>query len=269
MTINLNSGGFIAGAMLGLMLLYLTRVEDIVSFIFNRIGISRMAATFISLAFGFWGIRFFGQGLLTMVSRNMVMKWFNKKRGLANAVLGIFSAFGFSMAPKIFNQIIEKLEWQGAWLLLAGIIGFGFVTFVLIFYRDNPKDSGCIPDGKRISNKKSKRPPSLPERDYSLSEARKTRAFWAFTLGMTLTALYISGLTFNVVSVFDSVGLCGLLLLGIWMDEIILMLEAATGDSYNEEDLHAVGERIWNLERVFNIKAGFSGKDDTLLQRST
>jgi aldehyde:ferredoxin oxidoreductase len=68
-------------------------------------------------------------------------------------------------------------------------------------------------------------------------------------------------------AVFDSAGLCGLLLLGIWMDEIILMLEAATGDSYNEEDLHAVGERIWNLERVFNIKAGFSGKDDTLPRR--
>ena len=45
------------------------------------------------------------------------------------------------------------------------------------------------------------------------------------------------------------------------------MLKAATGISYNEESLLTVGERIWNLERLFNIKAGFSGKDDTLPQR--
>ena len=28
-----------------------------------------------------------------------------------------------------------------------------------------------------------------------------------------------------------------------------------------------VGERIWNLERNFNLKAGFTAKDDTLPKR--
>ena len=215
---------FVAGGMLGLMLLYLTRVEGVVQYLNDRNGISPALATFLLLAFGFWGIRFFGQGLLTMVSRNMVMKWFNKRRGFANAVLGIFSAFGFSLAPKIFNQFIEKLEWQGAWLLLAMVVGLGFVVFVLIFYRDNPENCGCVADGKRISSKKIKRPPSLPDRDYSLAEARKTRAFWAFTFGMMLTALYISGLTFHVVSVFDSSGLSKEMALGIFVPTSIIAI---------------------------------------------
>lgn len=68
-------------------------------------------------------------------------------------------------------------------------------------------------------------------------------------------------------AIFDSVGLCRLLLLGIWIDEVIPMLDAATGIAYTEEALQAIGERIWNLERLFNIKAGFSGADDTLPQR--
>lgn len=68
-------------------------------------------------------------------------------------------------------------------------------------------------------------------------------------------------------AVCDSAGLCGLLLLGIWMDEIIPMLETATGILYHEESLLTVGERIWNLERLFNIRAGFSSADDTLPQR--
>ena len=27
------------------------------------------------------------------------------------------------------------------------------------------------------------------------------------------------------------------------------------------------GDRIWNLERLFNLKAGYTGKDDTLPKR--
>ena len=68
-------------------------------------------------------------------------------------------------------------------------------------------------------------------------------------------------------AVFDSAGLCRLLLLGVWIDDIIPMLETATGNSYREEDLLSLGERIWNLERLFNIEAGFSGTDDTLPRR--
>ena len=45
------------------------------------------------------------------------------------------------------------------------------------------------------------------------------------------------------------------------------MLETATGKSYHEEDLLSLGERVWNLERLFNIEAGFSGTDDTLPRR--
>lgn len=214
----------VAAATLGLMLLYLTRVDRAVGLLNRWNGIPVALATFVLLAIGFWGIRFFGQGLLTMVSRNMVMKWFNRKRGFANAFLGIFSAFGFSLAPKIFDQIIQRLDWRGAWLLLAIIVGAGFVVFVLIFYRDNPQESGCIPDGQRFSQSKSKRPPSLPDRDYSLQEARKTWAFWAFTFGLTLTALYISGLVFHVVSVFESGGFNKEMALGIFVPTSIIAI---------------------------------------------
>jgi len=198
---------FIAGVMLGLMLAYLTRVDRLVSALSGAEWISPALLTFILLAFGFWGIRFFGQGLLTMVSRNMVMKWFNRRRGLANAVLGIFSALGFSVAPKILDQVILKLEWRGAWIFLAIVVGIIFALFVLVVFRDNPQDCACEPDGSLGKVKSKRRPPSLPDHDFTLKEARRTIAFWAFTLALSLSALYISGLTFHVVSVFEVSGL--------------------------------------------------------------
>jgi MFS family permease len=223
---------FASGVMLGLMLIYLTRVDSIAKRLFDWNHVSPALTTFLLLAIGFWGIRFFGQGVLTMVSRNMVMKWFVKRRGLANAVLGIFSAFGFSLAPKVLNIFIEKLEWKGAWVLMAVIVGFIFAIFVLIFFRDNPKDSGCVADGKEGFEAKKKRPPSLPDHDYSLKEARKTLAFWAFTLGLAITALYVSGLTFHVLSVFETSGLSAKKALGIFIPTSLIAVVVQFAVSY-------------------------------------
>jgi aldehyde:ferredoxin oxidoreductase len=44
-------------------------------------------------------------------------------------------------------------------------------------------------------------------------------------------------------------------------------LRAVTGLTYSDDDLLKAGERIWNLERLFNLKAGFTKKDDTLPPR--
>jgi aldehyde:ferredoxin oxidoreductase len=45
------------------------------------------------------------------------------------------------------------------------------------------------------------------------------------------------------------------------------LLQAATGTRLTMEQFTATGERIWNLERLFNIGAGLSRKDDTLPER--
>ncbi len=45
------------------------------------------------------------------------------------------------------------------------------------------------------------------------------------------------------------------------------LLEAATGQKLTLDEFIAVGERIWNLERLFNVGAGFGRKDDTLPDR--
>jgi aldehyde:ferredoxin oxidoreductase len=45
-----------------------------------------------------------------------------------------------------------------------------------------------------------------------------------------------------------------------------LLLEAITGLHYTFEELIAVGERIYNIERLFNIREGVTRENDTLLE---
>ena len=71
----------------------------------------------------------------------------------------------------------------------------------------------------------------------------------------------------DATSTVDATGLCLFLTFGVGLDEILPQLSAATGVPYTLESLLQIGERIWNLERLWNERAGLTGKDDTLPKR--
>jgi len=47
------------------------------------------------------------------------------------------------------------------------------------------------------------------------------------------------------------------------------LLTAGLGRQISAEDLNKAGERIWNLNRIFNLKAGFGARDDMLSDKIT
>lgn len=67
----------------------------------------------------------------------------------------------------------------------------------------------------------------------------------------------------------DSCGMCNFMFfLSLNEDHMRTLIETATGiDMGGYEGFMKIGERIFNLERLFNFKAGLTGKDDTLPKR--
>ncbi|MGB9698435.1 MAG: aldehyde ferredoxin oxidoreductase C-terminal domain-containing protein [Thermodesulfobacteriota bacterium] len=55
----------------------------------------------------------------------------------------------------------------------------------------------------------------------------------------------------------------------IFPDRLWEYLNAATGAEYSMEELLKSGERIFNAERIFLVKAGFRKQDDSLPARLT
>jgi aldehyde:ferredoxin oxidoreductase len=66
---------------------------------------------------------------------------------------------------------------------------------------------------------------------------------------------------------FDSMILCRFSSFSVRKESFAEMLSAATGVDYSIDEYLKCGERIWNLERLFNVRAGLSRKDDTLPER--
>jgi aldehyde:ferredoxin oxidoreductase len=72
----------------------------------------------------------------------------------------------------------------------------------------------------------------------------------------------------DFTAVIDSSGMCLFTIFGMgYIRDYGPILRAITGIPYSDEELMKAGERIHNLERLFNLKAGFTNKDDTLPPR--
>ncbi|MER3417261.1 MAG: aldehyde ferredoxin oxidoreductase [Gemmataceae bacterium] len=72
----------------------------------------------------------------------------------------------------------------------------------------------------------------------------------------------------NRSTAHDSSGLCLFTLgTGAPLEDTVACTAAATGVPYTLADFVRAGERTWNLERLWNLRAGFSSRDDSLPDR--
>ncbi len=71
----------------------------------------------------------------------------------------------------------------------------------------------------------------------------------------------------DATAAFDSAGICIFTSFAWTLEDVAPQVDAACEGGWTAEKLLEVGERIWNLERQFNLAAGFTGKDDNLPKR--
>jgi aldehyde:ferredoxin oxidoreductase len=71
----------------------------------------------------------------------------------------------------------------------------------------------------------------------------------------------------DATAAVDSAGLCVFATFAWTLDDIAPQIDAACEGTWTAENLVELGERVWNMERDFNLKAGITAKDDTLPAR--
>ena len=166
------------------------------------------AVAWAGLALGFTSVRFWGQGMLTLVSRTMLAHWFERRRGLVAAVSGPLVSFGFAGAPLLLSLWIGRAGWRGAWFELACVVGLGMGLLGWLLFRDNPEECGLRMDGREEpSSSSSELPAPRAPRDFTRSEAIRTGAFWLLVLGIGNQAMVGTGITFHIVDMGAEVGL--------------------------------------------------------------
>ncbi|MDJ0738748.1 MAG: aldehyde ferredoxin oxidoreductase family protein [Gammaproteobacteria bacterium] len=71
----------------------------------------------------------------------------------------------------------------------------------------------------------------------------------------------------DATAAVDSAGLCAFTTFAWSMEDIAPQVDAACDGDWSVDRMLEVGERIWNLERDFNMRAGMTADEDTLPRR--
>ena len=71
----------------------------------------------------------------------------------------------------------------------------------------------------------------------------------------------------DATAAVDSSGLCLFTTFAWSLEDIAPQIDAACEGDWSAERMAEAGERIWNMERDFNLRAGLTGADDTLPKR--
>ena len=188
----------VSSIVLSLMILYISFVDELSYILGGSSSIS-----FILIMIGYFGVRFFGQGVLTSCSRNVLLLWFIKRRGLVGGMRNVFVSLGFSIAPLFLASLITLFGWRETLWILAIVGGFGFSLLALVFIRDDPKSCGMKADGIDL---KSEEKAPLETKSQTLYEVKRNPVFWIYSLSLSMHALFGTAIVFHIISIFEEVG---------------------------------------------------------------
>ncbi|MCH8087840.1 MAG: MFS transporter [Chloroflexi bacterium] len=162
------------------------------------------------LYLGFASIRMLGQGSLTLISTTLVAIWFVRNRGRAISLCSLGSVASQASLPLLIHFLITRLEWRGAWVVLAFLIWGVLLPPALLLVRRSPEHIGLLPDGDTATtHAEGEKAGAITTTDegWSLKDALKTRAFWLLLLTASSNSLIGTALIFHQVSLFGTHGL--------------------------------------------------------------
>ncbi|MBS7623591.1 aldehyde ferredoxin oxidoreductase family protein [Candidatus Bathyarchaeota archaeon] len=201
------------------------------------------------------------------------------ERGLLKDTGGIDLSWGNPDAVVKLCELVGKREGLGS-LLGEGVrraaetIGSGAERFAihvkgLEFPEHNPrkfKSMGVAYATSNVGANHNRGSPMLVERNLLSPELPWKEPVDGF---LTTDKGRMTKVYQDLCCAVDSLGICKFML--FWGRLPLTMLldfyQAITGWDLSLEDLMRAGERIWNLQRAFNIRMGISRKDDTLPER--
>ncbi|UFJ40789.1 MFS transporter [Brevibacillus humidisoli] len=166
----------------------------------------------ITLFAGFFMLRLFGQGSMTLLPSTLVPQWFLRYRGRALSIMGLGGLIGASVFPPLNNWLFELIGWRGTWQVLGAMLILIFVPLAFLLIRNKPEDVGMLPDGQPHPDSdhqavdKSSRSHPVVEESWTVKEAMRTRAFWFLLFCVVVPALVITGLTFQLFSILGEYG---------------------------------------------------------------
>lgn len=155
------------------------------------------------LAIGFGGIRFLGQGSLSLVSTVTVQLRFDRTRGTALGIFTTASAGVMALVPVALAVVISAVGWRNAWLVSAAVVVALVVPIAWIGLRDLPTGTR-----KTVSADPAVEIGGRADTDsFDRGEAMRTASFWMLAAVSGATGMMSTALNFHQIDLLGDAGL--------------------------------------------------------------
>jgi MFS family permease len=160
---------------------------------------------------------------LELATSTAISNWFIRRRSFALALLGVTQGTGLALMPFMAQQFISAWGWRSAWTLLGLFtMATGIIPAVVLMAR-RPEDMDLEPDPSPMPAQQSEVVARQPkpenrrrsamhprrERQFTLSQALATRAFWILAVFSASGFLVQAGVSLHQVGHYIRQGLPG------------------------------------------------------------
>lgn len=148
------------------------------------------------LAIGFGGIRFLGQGSLSLVSTVTVQIRFDRTRGTAVGLFTTSTAAAMALTPVALAVVIDRWGWRAAWLAAAAAVVGVVVPVAWFGLRDLPRRRPVGVD-----------PADAPTTGFDRAGAIRTGSFWMLVAVTGAAGMMSTALNFHQIDLLGEAGL--------------------------------------------------------------
>ena len=160
---------------------------------------------------------------LELATSTAISNWFIRRRSFALALLGVTQGTGLALMPFVAQQLITAWGWRSTWTLLGLFtMATGVIPAVLLMAR-RPEDMNLEPDPSPMAarqpeavmrqhapdGRRSSVVHPRTERQFTLSQALHTRAFWILAVFSATGFLVQGGVSLHQVGHYIRQGLPG------------------------------------------------------------
>lgn len=175
------------------------------------------------LAVGFAGIRFLGQGSLSLVSTVTVSLRFRERRGTALGIFATLTAGLMALVPVLLSLVIDSIGWRRAWLVAAGAIACTVVPIAFFGLTSMPRGTrGSVVGGAALPDGVNDLPRTSRETgDFDRGEALRTRSFWMIAAVSGTTGMLSTALNFHQIDLMGEAGISETAAAALFLPQVI------------------------------------------------
>ncbi len=152
------------------------------------------------LAIAFFGLRFFGQGMLTHVAMTAMGRWFNRKRGRAVSIAALGLSASEAAFPILAVAAIGLVGWRQTWVLAAAAL-IVLAVPALIALLGHERTPGAT---LRRTDESDDGAP--PRREWTRGEVLRSPLFYALMPGILAPPFILTAIFFNQAVIVEIKG---------------------------------------------------------------